>query len=48
VLRTDAGRAALGVPEEEHIIGLLHLGPRRQEKEPPERAPAAAYVRWLP
>jgi nitroreductase len=47
VLRTDAGRAALGVPADEHLIGLLHLGPRRQEKDPPERAPSAAYVRWL-
>jgi nitroreductase len=47
VLRTDAGRAALGVEENERLIGLLHLGPRRQEQAPPERAPAAAYVRWL-
>jgi nitroreductase len=48
VLRTDAGRVALGVEADEHLIALLHLGPRRQEKDPPERASAAAYVRWLP
>jgi nitroreductase len=48
VLRTDAGRAALGVEPGERVIGLLHLGPRRQDQAPPERAPVAAYVRWLP
>ena len=47
VLRTEAGRAALGVGPDEHLIGLLHLGPPRQEREPPERDPSAAYVRWL-
>jgi nitroreductase len=47
VLRTPAGRAALGIPEDERIIGLLHLGPKRQEQAPPERAPLANVVRWL-
>jgi nitroreductase len=47
VLRTEAGRAALGVGPDERLIGLLHLGPRRQEQAPPARAPASAYVRWL-
>jgi nitroreductase len=47
VLRTDEGRAALGVEPDERLIGLLHLGPRRQEQGAPERAPSAAYVRWL-
>ena len=47
VLRTDAGRAALGVPTGERIIGLLHLGPPRQEREPPERAPAGDVVTYL-
>ena len=47
VLRTEAGRAALGVEPGERLIGLLHLGPRRQEQAPPERKPPAAYVRWL-
>jgi nitroreductase len=47
VLRTDAGRAALGVPGDERIIGLLHLGPPRQEREAPERAPTGDVVTFL-
>jgi nitroreductase len=47
VLRTDAGRAALGVPDDERIIGLLHLGPPRQEREAPERAPTGDVVSFL-
>jgi nitroreductase len=47
VLRTDAGRAALGVPDGEHIIGLLHLGPPRQDRDPPERAPTGDVVTYL-
>src|SRR5256714_8142828 len=31
VLRTAAGRAAAGVPEGARVLGLLHLGPARQE-----------------
>src|SRR4051794_36799138 len=47
VLRTGEGRAALGVPDDERIIGLLHLGPPRQEREAPERAPAGDVVTFL-
>jgi nitroreductase len=47
VLRSDAGRAALGVPADERVIGLLHLGPRRQEREAPERAPTGDVVSFL-
>jgi len=48
VLRTDAGRAALGIDDpRERPIALVHLGPPRQEREPPPRAPAADVVRWL-
>jgi nitroreductase len=47
VLRTDAGRAALGVGDGEHLVGLLHLGPPRQEREAPERAPVADVVTFL-
>jgi nitroreductase len=47
VLRTTAGRAALGVPDDVRLIGLLHLGPRRQEQPAPERAPLADVVTWL-
>lgn len=48
VLRTPAGRAAVGLPEDEHFVGLLHLGWCRQAKEPPERAGADKFVTYLP
>jgi nitroreductase len=48
VLRTEEGRAAVGVPEGERIIGLLHLGRPRQEQRVPERRPAGDYVTYLP
>jgi nitroreductase len=47
VLRTDPGRAALGVGDAERLIGLLHLGPPRQEREPPERAATGDVVTYL-
>jgi nitroreductase len=47
-LRTPDGCAAVGVPEGERAVGLLHLGPRRQEKEPPERMPTGDFVTYLP
>jgi nitroreductase len=48
VLRTPAGCAAAGVPDGERAIALLHLGPRRQEKEPPGRMPPGDFVTYLP
>jgi nitroreductase len=39
VLRTPAGRAAVGLGEDEHPVGLLHLGPPCQDQRVPERAP---------
>src|SRR5215211_7308405 len=47
VLRADAGRDALGVPDGERLIGLLHLGPPRQERPVPERAPTGDVVTFL-
>ncbi len=47
VLRRPEGRAAVGVEDGEHVIGLLHLGPLRQEKEPPGRLPPAEFVTYL-
>lgn len=47
VLRTPEGRAALGMPGREHPLGLLHLGPPRQEQRVPERAPARTFTTWL-
>jgi hypothetical protein len=48
VLRTAEGRAAAGLPHGERPIGLLHLGPRRQEKEPPGRLAPGDFVTYLP
>src|SRR5437763_8743116 len=47
VLRTPEGRAALGIPDEERFVALIHLGRPRQEKEPPERAPHSAIATYL-
>jgi nitroreductase len=47
VLRSPEGRAALGIPDDEHVLGLIHLGPPRQEREPPERLPPGGYVSYL-
>ena len=47
ILREPAGRAALDIPETEHCIGLLHLGPARQEQRVPERAPLDEVVSFL-
>jgi nitroreductase len=48
VLRTREGRAAVGLEDGEHVIGLVHLGRARQEKAPPDRAPTGDYVTYLP
>jgi nitroreductase len=47
VLRAPEGRAALGLADDEHPIGLLHLGPPRQEQRAPERVPTDAVVSYL-
>lgn len=48
VLRKPGGCSAAGVPDGERALGLLHLGPARQEKEPPERLPPGDFVTYLP
>jgi nitroreductase len=47
VLRTSKGRAAVGIPDEEHFVGLLHLGTPVQEQRPPERLPADQVTEFL-
>ncbi len=47
VLRTEAGRAALGFEPHERFVALIHLGWPRQEKVPPEREPLASVVSYL-
>lgn len=48
VLNTRPGRAALGVPEGERVLGLLHFGPPEREPAPREREPVGSYVHFLP
>ena len=47
VLRTKRGRAAVGVPDSERVLGLIHLGRGRQGKKPPKRASTAKFVSFL-
>jgi nitroreductase len=47
VLRTQAGREALGIPDNEHFVALIHLGWPRQDKDAPERAPQGDVVTYL-
>lgn len=47
ILREPAGRAALGIPDEERVLGLLHLGTARQPQRVPERADPRDFVTWL-
>jgi nitroreductase len=42
VLRTKAGREAVGLPDGERFLGLIHLG------SPRERSPLDAYRSFLP
>jgi nitroreductase len=48
VLRTKAGRDAVGLPDGERFLGLIHLGSPRGEPPVPERATLAAYRVYLP
>jgi nitroreductase len=48
VLRTPEGRAAVGIPADEKVLGLVYLGHPCQDKAPPERAPSDKYVTYLP
>jgi len=48
VLRTQAGCAAVGVGDDERFLGLIHLGPKRQEQPPPARPDPDDFVTYLP
>ncbi|HEY1277474.1 MAG TPA: nitroreductase [Thermoleophilaceae bacterium] len=48
VLRAPEGREALGIGDDERVLGLIHLGPPRQEKDAPERLPPGDFVTFLP
>jgi hypothetical protein len=47
VLRDEGGRRAVGLGEDEHALGLLHLGWPRQEQRVPERAATVDVAVWL-
>ena len=47
VLRTPEGRAAVGIPDSERFVSLIHLGWPRQEKSPPPREPLDSVVEYL-
>lgn len=46
LLRGEAGRAAIGLPDDERFVGLLHLGQPRQERPVPPR-PVAETTAFL-
>ena len=48
VLRTAAGCAAVGLGDDERFLGLIHLGPKRQEQPPPPRTEPQEFVTYLP
>jgi nitroreductase len=47
VLRTRPGREAVGLPDGERFVGLLHFGAPAREPAPRERRPADSYVAFL-
>jgi nitroreductase len=47
VLRTKAGREAVGIPPGERFLGLLHFGTADHEPAPREREPVERYVEFL-
>jgi nitroreductase len=47
VLRTEAGRAAVGLDPAERFVSLIHLGRPVQEQRAPEREPAASVTEYL-
>jgi len=48
ILRTARGREAVGVPDGERVLGLIHLGPPAREPAPRERGPVEQVVEFLP
>ncbi|HZO61255.1 MAG TPA: nitroreductase [Solirubrobacterales bacterium] len=47
VLRTDAGRSAVGLEPDERFVGLLYLGHAVQAADPPAREPVERYAEFL-
>ncbi len=47
VLRTREGRDALGIPDGERVVALVHLGPRANDPPPRDRSPVESYLEFL-
>jgi nitroreductase len=47
VLRTEEGREAVGLPDDERFIGLLHIGYPVQEQRVPERLAPTDMIGFL-
>jgi nitroreductase len=47
VLRTDAGRNAVGLADDERFVSLIHLGEAVKDRPAPARAPVADTVIYL-
>jgi nitroreductase len=47
VLRSAQGRAAVGVGDDEHVLGLLHLGYADRDWQPPARLEPSGFVQYL-
>ena len=47
VLRTKIGREAVGLPQGERFLGLLHFGTAARDPAPREREPVGRYVEFL-
>jgi nitroreductase len=47
LLWSDQGREAVGLPDAERFVALLHLGTQRQEKQPPARPPVEQTTTYL-
>jgi nitroreductase len=48
ILRTARGREALGLPDGERVLGLLHFGAPVRAPAARERSAASQYVEFLP
>jgi len=48
LLRSPEGRAAIGLPDDEHFVALIHLGRPKAAAPPKPRRPLHEYVEFLP
>ncbi|MEI8105283.1 MAG: nitroreductase [Actinomycetes bacterium] len=48
LLRTEAGRAAVGIEPDEELVGLIHLGSPTGEPKAKPRSPVDEFVSFLP